>query len=102
MWCWSGFLSVSSGWAGSDQSFPSVNAHQREEDQYPEPATAEHAGGAAAPLCFISGKRWNTLSRASSVVACDQRCETDTTQCVAVDVTSERFEQIKSLSSLSN
>lgn len=44
-----------SGGAGSDQSIPSVYTHQREEDQHPEPAAAEHAGRPAASLCIVSG-----------------------------------------------
>lgn len=43
-----------SGGAGSDQSVPSVDTHQREEDQHPEPAAAEHAGRPAASLCIVS------------------------------------------------
>lgn len=50
------FLCVSSGRAGSNQGFSSVYADQRQEDQHPEPAAAEHAGRFAAPLCGISGK----------------------------------------------
>lgn len=48
---------LSSSWrAGRDPSLPSVDAHQREEDQHPEPAAAEHAGGPAAALRFVPGK----------------------------------------------
>lgn len=43
-----------SGGAGSDQGLPSVHAHQREEDQHPEPAAAEHAGRPAASLRVFS------------------------------------------------
>lgn len=56
-YCDTGLCScVFSGGAGSHESFPHVHTDQREEDQHPEPAAAEHAGGSAAPLCILPGK----------------------------------------------
>ena len=64
-----------SGGAGSHQGFPGVHADQREEDQHPEPAAAEHAGRPAAPLRIFSGKPLETLTFScyNPVMKCDER-----------------------------
>lgn len=57
------FVCLCSGGAGGHQGVPCVHADQREEDQHPEPAAAEHAGRSAAPLSVVSGKHSSALAR---------------------------------------
>lgn len=95
----------SSGRAGRDPSLPSVHAHQREEDQHPEPAAAEHAGGPAAALRFVPGKHGHARTHTHKgsplppeqlhVVGDVNQMDRHGATCFVFDLTSEADEPIK-------